>query len=86
MFGEELQHISGSADTPSGFATAYFGSDEMKLCLTGRTNEGFQDYLQNHSRHRRIRMVDTEDKLYEGKTCYFTFICPKEDLQLFMSV
>ena len=26
-------------------------------------------------------MVDTEDKLYEGKTCYFTFIAPKNELQ-----
>lgn len=83
MFGEELQHIRRAlADTTvPGFATAYFGPDEMKLCLAGRTNEGFQDYLQNHSADRRIRMVDTEDELYEGKTCYFTFIAPKEELQ-----
>ena len=83
MFGEELQHIKRAlADTTiPGFATAYFGSDEVKLCLTGRMNEGFQDYLQNHSADRRIHMVDTEDKLYEGKTCYFTFIAPKNELQ-----
>lgn len=83
MFGEELQHIrqaiAGTAIP--GFATAYFGSNEIKLCLAGRTNEGFQDYLQNHSTDRRIQMVDTEDKLYEGKTCYFTFIAPKNELQ-----
>ena len=83
MFGEELQHIKQAlADTIiPGFATAYFGSNEVKLCLSGRTNKGFQDYLQNHSADRRIRMVDTEDKLYEGETCYFTFIAPKNELQ-----
>ncbi len=83
MFGEELQHIRQAlADTIiPGFATAYFGSNEVKLCLSGRTNKGFQDYLQNHSADRRIRMVDTEDKLYEGETCYFTFIAPKNELQ-----
>lgn len=81
-FGEELQHIRQALTdiTIPGFATAYFGSKEVKLCLTGRTNEGFQDYLQNHSADRRIHMVDTEDKLYEGKTCYFTFIAPKDEL------
>lgn len=83
MFGEELQHIKRAlADiTIPGFTTAYFGSNEVKLCLAGRMNEGFQDYLQNHSADRRIHMVDTEDKLYEGKTCYFTFIAPKNELQ-----
>lgn len=83
LFGEELQHIRQAlaGTTIPGFATAYFGSDEVKLCLAGRMNEGFQDYLQNHSTDRRIHMVDTEDKLYEGKTSYFTFIAPKNELQ-----
>lgn len=83
IFGKELQQIRRAlADTAvPGFATAYFDSDEIKLCLAGRTNEGFEDYLQNHSTDRRIHMVDTEDKLYEGKTCYFTFIAPKNELQ-----
>ncbi len=58
----------------------YFGPNEVRLCLAGRTNEGFQAYLQNHSADRRIHMVDTEDKLYEGETCYFTFIAPKNEL------
>ncbi|MCM1025134.1 MAG: HAD family hydrolase [Roseburia sp.] len=84
MFGEELRYIRqalAGVDVP-GFATAYFGSEEVKLCLAGRGNEGFQDYLRNHSTDRRIRMVDTEEELYEGKTCYFTFIAPREELQL----
>ena len=83
LFGEELQHIRQAlaGTTIPGFATAYFGSDEVKLCLAGRMNEGFQDYLQNHSTDRRIHMVDTEDKLYEGKTSYFTLISPKNELQ-----
>ncbi len=83
MFGEELQHLRQAFTdiTIPGFATSYFGSNEAKLYLTGRMNEGFQDYLQNHSTDRRIHMVDTEDKLYEGKTCYFTFIAPKNELQ-----
>ena len=81
-FGEELQHIRRALADASipGFATAYFGLNEVKLCMAGRTNEGFQDYLQNHSADRRIHMVDTEDKLYEGETCYFTFIAPKNEL------
>lgn len=83
LFGEELQHIRQALtdNTIPGFVTAYFGSTEVKLCLTGRTNEGFREYLQNHSTDRRIHMVDTNDKLYEGKTCYFTFIAPKNELQ-----
>ena len=83
MFGEELQHIRQALAGTSipGFATAYFGTNEVKLCLTGGMNEGFQAYLQNHSTDRRIHIVDTEDKLYEGKTCYFTFIAPKNELQ-----
>ena len=83
MFGEELQHIRQALadNTIPGFVTAYFGSDEVRLYLAGRTNEGFQDYLQNHSAGRRIHMVNTEEKLYEGKTCYFTFIAPRNELQ-----
>lgn len=82
MFGKELRHIRQAlADTTiPGFATAYFGSNEVRLYLAGRTNEGFQDYLENHSAGRRIHMVDTEEKLYQGKTCYFTFIAPKNEL------
>lgn len=83
MFGEELQRIRQALSGVSipGFATAYFGSDEVKLCLAEKMNEGFQDYLQSHAADRRIRMVDTENQLYEGKTCYFTFIAAKEELQ-----
>lgn len=83
MFGEELQYIRQALTdaTVPGFATAYFGSNEVRLCLAGRMNEGFQSYLQKHSTDRHIRMVDTEDELYEGKTCYFTFIAPKNELQ-----
>ena len=82
-FGEELQHIQRALADVSvpGFTTAYFGSNEVRLCLAGRTNKGFQDYLKNHSADRRIHMVDTEDKLYEGETCYFTYIAPKNELQ-----
>ena len=83
MFGQELQQIrqalAGTAIP--GFATAYLGSDEVKLCFAGRMNEGFQDYLQNHSTDQRIHMMDSEDQLYEGKTCYFTLIAPKDELQ-----
>lgn len=83
VFGQELHRIrealAGTAIP--GFATAYFGSDEFKLCMSGRMNEGFQDYLQSHSADRRIRMVDTEEQFYEGETCYFTFIAPKDELQ-----
>ncbi|MDE7184967.1 MAG: HAD hydrolase family protein, partial [Lachnospiraceae bacterium] len=58
MFGQELQQIRQAlaGTTIPGFATAYFGSDEVKLCLAGKINEGFQDYLQNHSTDRRIHM------------------------------
>ncbi len=82
-FGEELQQIRQvlSGATVPGFATAYFGREEIKLCPAGRTNEGFRDYLEGHSGDRRLRMVDTEEQLYQGKTCYFTFIAPKEELQ-----
>lgn len=82
MFAEELnqirQALAGTA--VPGFATAYFGSEEVKLCLSGKMNDGFRDYLHNHSADKRIRMIDTEDKLYEGKTCYFTFIAQKNEL------
>ncbi len=83
VFGEELQYIRQilADNMIPGFATAYFGSKEVKLCLAEKMNDGFCDYLHNHSDDNRLRMVDTKDKLYEGKTCYFTFIAPKEELQ-----
>lgn len=83
MFGEELHHIKQAlADIRiPGFVTAYSGSNEVKLYLAERMNEGFQVYLENHSQDKRIHRVDSEDKLYEGKTCYFTFIAPKNELQ-----
>lgn len=83
MFGKELQYLKQAlSDTAiPGFATAYIGTDEVKLCLAEKMNEGFQVYLQNHSTDRRIQMVDTQDKWYEAKTCYFTFIAPRNELQ-----
>lgn len=83
MFGEELQYIRQilANNRIPGFATTYLDEQEVKLYLANRMNDGFRDYLHNHSNDKRLRMVDTEDKLYEGKTCYFTFIAPKEELQ-----
>lgn len=82
-FGKEIQHIRQAlaAAAIPGFVNAYLGSKEVKLYLKGRTNEGFQDYLQNQSTDKRIQMVDTEDQLFEGETCYFTFIAPRNELQ-----
>jgi len=83
MFGEELQYIRQTLANNSipGFATAYWDEQEVRLYLADRMNDGFRNYLHNHSNDKRLRTVDTEDKLYEGKTCYFTFIAPKEELQ-----
>jgi len=83
IFGEELQDIRQilADNVIPGFATAYLEGKEVKLCFARKMNEGFQDYLHNHSGDKRLRMVNTEDKLYEGKTCYFTFIAPKDELQ-----
>ena len=53
MFGEELQHIRQAlADTTiPGFATAYFGSNEVRLCLAGRTDRNiFLNFFQNSIR------------------------------------
>ncbi len=81
-FGEELQSIRRalSGINVPGFVTTYIGTKEAKLYMAGRMNEGFQDYLQGHSDDKRIRRVDTEAQLYEGKTCYFTFIASEEEL------
>ena len=40
MFGEELQQIRQAIAGVAvpGFVTAYFGSEEARLCLAGRTN------------------------------------------------
>lgn len=83
VFGKELQYIRRilTDNRIPGFATAYLGGQEVKLYLADRMNDGFWDYLHNHSDDNRLRMVNTEDALYEGKTCYFTFIAPKEELQ-----
>lgn len=67
--------------------TSYTGGEEKKLYLAGRTNEGFDDYLESHAGDKRFCPVDTEEILYSGETCYFTFIADREELEpLYMQV
>lgn len=64
-----------------GFATAYIDGKEMKLYCEGVINEGFRNYLENHANDERLRVVQTEDAMYDGKVCYFTFIANREELE-----
>lgn len=83
VFGKEMQIIQQiAAETTIPFVvSAYQETKELKLYLPGRMNEGFQYYLETHVNDKRVRMVNTEEELYKGSTCYFTFIASKEELQ-----
>ncbi len=79
---EQIQAIRqciGKTRLP-GYVTAYIGGEEKTLYLAGLINEGFQAYLEDHRNDKRLRAVRTEDELYEGDICYFTFIARREDL------
>ncbi len=70
-----------------GFVTTYIDGCEKKRYLAGRENEGFRYYLADHATDQRLQAVNTEEEMYEGEVCYFTFIADKEELDpLFLRV
>ncbi|MBP3474820.1 MAG: Cof-type HAD-IIB family hydrolase [Lachnospiraceae bacterium] len=84
MFTQEnLQSVRQCTQglTLFGFATSYIDGKEQKSYLKGMLNEGFQQYLVDHADDGRLRAVLTEDELYEGEVCYFTFIGEREELE-----
>ncbi len=83
-FGEtELQvikHLVSEFAIP-GFVTTYLDGKKQKLYLAGRMNSGFDAYLKDRATDISIHMADTEEALFIGKVCYFTFIAEKKELE-----
>lgn len=48
--------------------------------ITERENEGIRRYLSKRKGDRRLRPVESEEKLYQGDMFYFTCIGEKEEL------
>ena len=63
-----------------GFVTTYLAGVEKKLYLEGRVNKSFGHYLEEHSTDRRLLPVKTEEEMFQGEICYFTFIGDKTEL------
>lgn len=84
MFSQEelcaIQQQIRGLEIP-GFVTSYIDGKEKKSYLAGIMNVGFEQYIEDHKNDMRLRAVQTEDRLYDGKVCYFTFIAPKECLE-----
>lgn len=66
-----------------GFVTTYMAGKERKLYLEEGINQGFGHYLEEHSADHRLFPVKTQDELFQGEICYFTFIGDKEELDPF---
>ena len=64
-----------------GFVTSYIHGNEEILYRKGASNKGFDHYLANHADDKRLRAVSTEEELYQGAPCYFTFIAERSDLE-----
>lgn len=66
-----------------GFVTTYIDGKDRKLYLEGKMNEGFKNYLAEHSDDKRLCPVRTEEELFDGEVCYFTFIGDRTELDPF---
>lgn len=66
----------------SGFVTSYIDGKEIRHYLKDNMNEGFRQYVTDHSDDERLRAVQSEQELYEGNVCYFTFIDKPEELDV----
>jgi len=64
----------------SGFVTTYIDGKEIRYYLKDNMNEGFRQHVIDHSDDERLRSVQSEQELYEGNVCYFTFIDKPEEL------
>ncbi len=73
------QCIAG--ESVPGFVTSYIHGNEEILYRKGASNKGFDHYLANHADDKRLRAVSTEEELYQGAPCYFTFIAERSDLE-----
>lgn len=66
----------------SGFVTTYNEGKEIRHYLKDNMNEGFCQYVTEHSDDERLRAVQLEQDLFEGDVCYFTFIDKPEELDM----
>ncbi len=80
---EELASVRQciAEETVPGFITTFANGNEEKLYRKGVSNLGFDAYLANHSNDNRLRAVKTEDELYIGDVCYFTYIGERDKLE-----
>lgn len=79
---EELQILrqcQKGLDVP-GYVSAFINGKDRKSYRKGKVNPGFQHYLEEHADDKRLRMVQTEEELYDGKVCCFTYIAEQEEL------
>ena len=66
----------------SGFVTIYIEGKEIRRYIKDNMNEGFCQYVTEHSDDDRLRSVQFEQELFEGDVCYFTFIDKPEKLDM----
>lgn len=64
----------------SGFVTSYMDGKEIRHYSKDNMNEGFCQYVTEHSDDERLRAVQFEQEMFEGDVCYFTFIDKPEEL------
>ena len=80
--GEELRILQNCKDGLQipGLVSAFIHGEHRKSYIKDLLNEGMQDFLNGHTDDKRLRAVQTEDALYEGEICCFTYIAEKEEL------
>lgn len=80
--GEELQTLRKCKEDLHipGLVSSFINGKHRKSYIEDLLNEGMEYYLQEHTDDKRLRAVQTEDDLYKGEICCFTFIAEKEEL------
>lgn len=62
------------------FVTSYMDGREKMMYVTGRRNVGVEKFLDDHKKDERLYPVLSDNELWKGNVCYFTFIGDREEL------
>lgn len=75
----EVKHVLCKYNI-SPLVYSFVDGAERVSWITEKENEGIRRYLSNRKGDRRLRPVESEEKLYQGDMFYFTCIGEKEEL------
>lgn len=79
---EETDRVKGILEQHhiSPLVYSYVNDAEKVSWVRGKENEGIRHYLSRRQGDKRLRLLETEEGLYDGKVFYFTCIGEREQM------